>query len=54
MAARDKREDAGDQAGGKGDRDRSPLDHHLGHREELTPLRPGDEAGAEEEPGERD
>jgi hypothetical protein len=56
MAAPEKRDGAGDRdgVGDEGDRDLSPLDHHLGHREELTPLRPVDESGTAKESGERD
>jgi hypothetical protein len=54
MAARDKREETGEKAGDHGDRDLSPLDHHLGHREEPIPLGPGDEPETDGPSGKRD
>jgi hypothetical protein len=44
MAARDKRQEAGDKARDPRERQPSPLDHHRGSREELTPVVRGDEA----------
>jgi hypothetical protein len=54
MAARDKRDETGEPAGDQSGQEPFPLDHHLGHREELTPLRPGDDAELEKESRERD
>jgi len=54
MAARDKREDSGERSGDPTEREPSPLDHHRGRREELTPLVRGDDSKPDDSSAERD
>jgi len=54
MAARDKREETGDQAGDPREGQPSPLDHHRGRREELTPVVRGDQTKQDDSSSEGD
>jgi len=56
MSARESGEEAGDQPGESVKSGPSPLDHHIGHREELIPLVREEDTKREEshpEPGDR-